>query len=1406
MPPRPALARAAALPPALALPLPLALAVIAPSSVAITLAAVAAPRAAEADDAVRWAFDGATAEGWNPTHSLSSFTVSGGVLQTAITGTDPYMVGPAVSFDAARFAYVEIRARSAASGGGEVFFSSSASPGIVAGNSVAFALQGDGAFHRWFVPMAGNPRWAGTIDRLRLDFPDAVGKTVELDAVAAVDAPFRPEWFFLTGGDAEGWTPNANLTVPSVQGGVLTVDVRSGGASDPWLDAPAEEIDADGDRFLSARMAVEGGAPADHAAVYFVTRASPSWGEDKVVRFPIQTDGAFHAYTVDLAAHPLWRSTVTAWRLDPVSSNAQPTRVRIDAVAFDHRWDFEGGDPGGWTADGSLEPLVVSASGRLETRAVGRDPHLSAPLEVDAALLADLEVEMSVGAAAPCSASVFFETDAAPISEATRVDFTPTCDGAMRRYVAPLDSNALWRGTATRIRIDPVPLETFAGPVDISFEAIRLRARSKAVEVVRFAPRRETTFRGEEVQLLLRLRAAGTQDPGAVTAALAVPAGLTPLDGTSRSLPGLAPGESKDLTFRLRGGTVGVHELTARVTAAGATREARRTVRVSSPPPAPGAPPAGAAAVDVAGDGSWVLLRNPRLALAVARDGLGPGLGLGLLHALQDGAYREAAVLEPLGRVVERTGSAADVTWDLRPDQVQVLASGPAQASVKLSGARADAAGAWSYSITLSLDRDATEVLGRWEASSVVARSLLHFRGPWLRPGERADPAIDHAVFPGLEWLAPGEASSSELDLHGPESVRRVPHPFKVAVPAPSVTTSGLQTALLWDPLREWLPGKRLPSAVFDVPNRIEDRESHLLGLFAPSVPDAVGENTLLAFAPAALAAGATISLECRLLAAASDDPAFAVKRWHALHDPQPSPRPRSDIDSLRLSLDGFGESLWDPAAKGWSHALQFNDPRPFPCMIACILHGLALDPANPKAAALAAQAQEALAAALADFGPGGLISNAGCHLLDWELPFLAGHLDEGIVQLSAGLASLRSRQGADGAWPFNGDPSLGTPGSVELGTCAHNAWVLLKGARISGDAAAAAAGTKALERMTAFEVPRAAQTWEIPVHTPDILAAAHACLANVEGYRFAADARWLDEAVRRAEEGLPFLYAWGAPGIEVMPFASISVFGATFYTGSWIGRPVQWCGLVHAHALLELAAELEALGDPRAASFRDVALGVERSALHQQYPSGRSRGLLPDSWVLTADVPSPADINPSSILHNLWILRGERLEVDTVSIRTSAGGAAAIRISSVPKAEGVLREPDGPLRFELPLRAGAAAFLFVTGIAEPLGADLDGSPLPKLADVDAAPASGGAWSWRAGTGAFVKVPAGAARKALVAIRETPRRFVRGDANSDGVVDLSDAVFTLLHLFGGGRAPACEDALDAGDSGRVGIE
>src|SRR5207247_6520951 len=92
----------------------------------------------------------------------------------------------------------------------------------------------------------------------------------------------------------------------------------------------------------------------------------------------------------------------------------------------------------------------------------------------------------------------------------------------------------------------------------------------------------------------------------------------------------------------------------------------------------------------------------------------------------------------------------------------------------------------------------------------------------------------------------------------------------------------------------------------------------------------------------------------------------------------------------------------------------------------------------------------------------------------------------------------------------------------------------------------------------------------------PDILGAAWPIAAGLDGYGITGNARWLHDASYWAETGLPFIYHWTLPNHPMMLGAAIPVFGSTFYTHTWLGVPVQWCGLVYAYHVFHLARELE--------------------------------------------------------------------------------------------------------------------------------------------------------------------------------------------------------------------------------------
>jgi len=182
------------------------------------------------------------------------------------------------------------------------------------------------------------------------------------------------------------------------------------------------------------------------------------------------------------------------------------------------------------------------------------------------------------------------------------------------------------------------------------------------------------------------------------------------------------------------------------------------------------------------------------------------------------------------------------------------------------------------------------------------------------------------------------------------------------------------------------------------------------------------------------------------------------------------------------------------------------------------------------------------------------------------------------------------------------------------------------------------------MQRRFEHGVPRGAQTWEIPLHTPDILGSAYLVKAFALGHELTGDPELLDAARYWAWTGVPFVYlvtptAERGP-VAVGSYATIPVLGATNWVApNWIGLPVQWCGLVYADGLVQLARL-----DPRG-PWRTLAEGIAASGILHTYPQDHlHHGLLPDSFNLSAQSRNPADINPGTLQPlALRLLAGDR-------------------------------------------------------------------------------------------------------------------------------------------------------------------
>lgn len=250
-----------------------------------------------------------------------------------------------------------------------------------------------------------------------------------------------------------------------------------------------------------------------------------------------------------------------------------------------------------------------------------------------------------------------------------------------------------------------------------------------------------------------------------------------------------------------------------------------------------------------------------------------------------------------------------------------------------------------------------------------------------------------------------------------------------------------------------------------------------------------------------------------------------------------------------------------------------------------------------------------------------------GTHVENDTIYFLRGKAQERRAQWHHAAEAAWKTWKAGGRFAYDGKYAEGHFENTALGLYARPAWNLLWEYAVGGEAKYLEAGCEILKAARRFQVARGAQCWEMPLHTPDPLAAAIAIRANVLAYRLTQEREFLEEAFRWAYEGLTYVYFWDMPDRPMQFGATIGVLGATNWKSpNWIGRPVQWIGTVYAYGLLELA---EVLPPEERDFWRKIAEEITVSSERQIYEEGDSYGLLPDSIDPVNNVHYAPDINP---------------------------------------------------------------------------------------------------------------------------------------------------------------------------------
>jgi len=485
------------------------------------------------------------------------------------------------------------------------------------------------------------------------------------------------------------------------------------------------------------------------------------------------------------------------------------------------------------------------------------------------------------------------------------------------------------------------------------------------------------------------------------------------------------------------------------------------------------------------------------------------------------------------------------------------------------------------------------------------------------------------ALFAGLEYLDGKEPSSSEADVVGPEAKRQVPYAVKITLPVMAIVAQDRYVALAWEKQPQ-------VAALFYSPDRTLNGGGHVMGLLFPGANGVTqrAEGSLLPYAGAMLPSGKALHLRAVLLGGRGTSVAPAIQQYVAWSGGPPSPpRARSEDDYRRLAFAGWRGSGVRVDDGHFRHAYP-GDFGPQPAADAAVL----LEWLGKKDLA-----QKALAAV-----PPADLAFAGVGHVHTLAPLLvfAKSADEVI----AALARIRteahgrlSKFAPDGTVPYKaaaGKPDYGRTHFAQHanGMTGEALATVLEAAAVTGDPELQSEGLRLLrlaDRAYADTAPRGAQTWEVPLHTPDILAAAHLITAFTLGWELSGEPRMLEAARYWAWTGVPFVYLTPpAEGLPVGLYATIAVYGATNWEAPvWMGMPVQWCGLVYADALYRLARQ-DANGP-----WRRIADGIVASGTQQTWPlpgepgfNAARQGLLPDSFSLRAQIRNDVAINPATL------------------------------------------------------------------------------------------------------------------------------------------------------------------------------
>ena len=445
-------------------------------------------------------------------------------------------------------------------------------------------------------------------------------------------------------------------------------------------------------------------------------------------------------------------------------------------------------------------------------------------------------------------------------------------------------------------------------------------------------------------------------------------------------------------------------------------------------------------------------------------------------------------------------------------------------------------------------------------------------------------------LLPGVEFLGPGDESSSPIDIEPPYQDHSRPNPAWLTMPLAVLATDKISCVMTWnDPTLQ---------PTFSTPNLLDRADDHRMSLSGPTI------DATLRFSET------NIGNESAAIRAVRD-----FVQLGGLPEPQPSPR--SSEEQRRLCLDAIRGTL--QSSDGTSWAMVVDGPqRPFADILSTLER-------------LNAPAQRPL-----------FVVSGGSDIANDAIYFLTGRVEEWRDNREKAVRTLLSQQRPDGSFLQRSRfPEVETA-TTSFGATAIRALEVMEFVRLTGNKDLFRAVERSLEYLKRFDVPRGGFHRDTPLHTPDLFSAAAATWLFAWAFEHSGKTEYLQVAERFALSGLPFVYQWSDR--ETMLYTAVSRFGAIQRKPPFrFSHADPRIGILYAYAVNILARYNQTT------DWQRLTTGILHTTELMQYPDGPYAGCIPESFVIR-NQERRGRLNPASLVSLRLAVEGK---LDSLAVLT---------------------------------------------------------------------------------------------------------------------------------------------------------